>query len=63
MLRDRNEVEAFFLNHDDPVVEEIQEAETFDEAEGLAADYLADAEEDYDPADLAAVVRKLWEDD
>jgi hypothetical protein len=60
----RDELEAFFLNHDDPIFEQIRDAETEDEAEGIADDALADAgktSDDYSPRDLIAVVCKIRE--
>jgi hypothetical protein len=59
MAMTREELEAFFLNHDDPIFEQIVDAETEDEAEGLASDALNDAGQDYEPRDLIAVVRKI----
>lgn len=55
----QQEIEAFFLNHDDPVFEMIQDAETDDEAEGIADDFLSEANQDYDKHDLIEVVRKI----
>lgn len=37
---DYNELEALFLNSDDPIVEQIIEAEDEDQAREIASDYL-----------------------
>lgn len=58
-LLNQEQLEAFFLNHDDPFYEHIQEAETEDEAEGLADDALTDAGHTYEGMDLINVVRKI----
>ncbi len=62
-MMSRDEIEAFFLNHDDPIYEQIQEAETEDEAEGIASDALNDENlgPEYESRDLIAVVRKIRE--
>ncbi len=57
----QDEIEAFFLNHDDPIYEQIQEAETEDEAEGIASDALNDEGLEYESRDLITVVRKIRE--
>ncbi len=57
----QEEIEAFFLNHNDPWYEKIQEAKTENEAEGMASDELDNWGEEYDSKDLIAVVRKIRE--
>lgn len=57
----QNEINAFFLNHDSDLWEQIQEADSEDEAEGLASDALNDEQQVYESTDLLAVVRKIRE--
>lgn len=55
----REQIEAFFLNHDEPVYELIQEAEDEETAEGVATHALRGAEQRYGAENLVAVVRKI----
>lgn len=55
----QQEIEAFFLNHNDRLYEEIQEAETEDEAEGIASDALNEAGHNYESRDLINAVRNI----
>lgn len=60
MPLNQEQIEAFFLNHDDPVYEEIQEADTEEQAEDIADHALREAGQDYDDTkDLVTVVRKI----
>ncbi len=56
-----DELEAFFLNHDDPWFETIQEADSEGEAERLACEALDEAEVDYEGTMLMRVIRKIRE--
>lgn len=55
---DYDELEAIFLGSDDPIVEQIQEAETEQEAMEIACDYL-DLPHSNKYAQLRAMVQKF----
>jgi hypothetical protein len=54
-----SELEAIFLNSNDPIVERIQAMANFDEAYQMAREYLADEKRNWAVGDLMAVVEKF----
>lgn len=56
----QNEIEAFFLNHNDPWYEKIQQAGSEKEAIDMASRVLREQNQPaFDPKDVKAVVRKI----
>jgi hypothetical protein len=55
-----DEIETF-LNDDDDTLEQIDDCETLDEAEGVATDAMDEAGKVYDKHDLLAAVKKVWQ--
>ena len=53
----QQDIEAFFLDHDDPYYENIQDANTCEEAELIALNALKNAK--YNAIDLLTVVKKI----
>ena len=58
---DEQTVEAFFLNHDDPIFEQIQKAAKEGQAVGVAMKALKAANAPVDSKVVAAVVKKIRE--
>lgn len=58
-MASRQEIEAFFLNHDSPIFERIQEAEDMDAAEILATDCIEEDGMRFKKQDLLAVITKI----
>ena len=57
---DQMTIEAFFLNHNDPWYERIQDASSEKDAIQLATKALKDQQQPaFDPKDLKAVIRKI----